>query len=315
MKNKYRLLKVLVTVVVLGFLLNFSMRRFSEKPMDHVRVHLIQGKIPVYFVDETDIKEIILQTNPSQKLGDANIPEMEKRIRTSLYIDSANVYLNLAGDIHVDIVQKVPVFRVNDGERSYYVSDKSKVFPLSKQYSPKCMLVSGNIPKEDFRGLVHLVQMINADSFLKDYFIGIKKEHNDYYLLTYDGNYEVELGDLEKTDIKLKGYKAFMDKYLVYQNPEKYSKISVKFDNQIVTTLKGKFKDSLAVSSPEPLPSAAASPVLLPKPEKKTTSVKNVASQKKPVKTAPKIAQTKIPSKKVTSAPAKKSKEKSKKNK
>ncbi len=48
---------------------------------------------------------------------------------------------------------------------------------------------------------------------------------------------KVEIGDLDRIDFKVKGFKTFVEKYLVYQAPEKYSKISVKYDNQIVTTL------------------------------------------------------------------------------
>ena len=29
-----------------------------------------------------------------------------------------------------------------------------------------------------------------------------------------------------------------MEKYLIYQSPDKYSKISLKYENQIVTTLR-----------------------------------------------------------------------------
>ncbi|MCB4236103.1 hypothetical protein LDL59_16505 [Kaistella anthropi] len=44
--------------------------------------------------------------------------------------------------------------------------------------------------------------------------------------------------------MKVKGFKTFVEKYLVFQNPEKYRKISVKYDNQIVTTLNPNFKEN-----------------------------------------------------------------------
>jgi cell division protein FtsQ len=62
------------------------------------------------------------------------------------------------------------------------------------------------------------------------------------------------LGDLDHIEFKIKGFKTFVEKFLVNQNPEKYSKISVKYDNQIVTTLNNGYKpeeDSLAIEKPK----------------------------------------------------------------
>lgn len=106
------------------------------------------------------------------------------------------------------------------------------------------MLVFGDVKKDEYKDVVKLVNRINADDFSKKYFIGIKKEKKNYNLLTTDGNYKVEIGDLDNIEFKLKGFKAFVEKFLVYQNPEKYSKISVKYNNQIVTTLNPRFPEN-----------------------------------------------------------------------
>ncbi|WP_199756444.1 hypothetical protein, partial [Corallococcus sp. AB032C] len=42
----------------------------------------------------------------------------------------------------------------------------------------------------------------------------------------------------------VKGFKAFVEKFLVFQDPQKYDKVSVRFDNQIVTTLNPHFKEN-----------------------------------------------------------------------
>lgn len=52
MKNKFRILKILVTVIIFGFLLSFSLKRFSEKPVQKIAVRLLDTSAPVYFIDE-----------------------------------------------------------------------------------------------------------------------------------------------------------------------------------------------------------------------------------------------------------------------
>ena len=244
MKNKFRILKILITVIIFGFLLSFSLKRFNNKSMEKVSVNLIQTKHPVYFIDEKDIREIVKKSNPERRIGDINIPELEKKLNKLPAVDSANVYLNLNGNLHLDIKQRVPAFRLNKNGNDFYVDGKGTEFPISKNYSFPCMLVTGDVDKSEYIKLAELVDKIDRDEFSKKYFIGISKEKENYNLLTSQGNYKVEIGDLENINLKVKGFKTFVEKHLVYQEPEKYTKISVKYDNQIVTTLNPYFKEN-----------------------------------------------------------------------
>lgn len=244
MKNKFRILKILITVIIFGFLLSFSLKRFNNKSMEKVSVNLIQTKHPVYFIDEKDIREIVKKSNPEKRIGDINIPELEKKLNKLAAVDSANVYLNLNGNLHLDIKQRVPAFRLNKNGNDFYVDGKGTEFPISKNYSFPCILVTGDVDKSEYIKLAELVDKIDRDEFSKKYFIGISKEKENYNLLTSQGNYKVEIGDLENINLKVKGFKTFVEKHLVYQEPEKYTKISVKYDNQIVTTLNPYFKEN-----------------------------------------------------------------------
>lgn len=235
MKNKYRILKIIFTVGIFVFLLKFSLERFSAQPLENISVKMIQQE-PVSFIDEKDVENIIRKENTSGRIGDLDIPSLERKIAAMRVVDSANVYLNLNGELNLDIIQRVPIFRL--GQKNVYVDEKGVEFPLSKNYSHPCMLVSGNVKKEEYLQLVELVKKIDQDKFSKNFFIGISKNGQDYELMTNDGHYKVELGDLENIDFKIKGFKTFVEKYLIYQDAEKYSKISLKYDNQIVTTLR-----------------------------------------------------------------------------
>ena len=39
-------------------------------------------------------------------------------------------------------------------------------------------------------------------------------------------------------------FKSFVEKFLIYQDPQKYTKVSVKYNNQIVTTLNPYFAEN-----------------------------------------------------------------------
>ena len=246
MKNKWRILKILSTVIIFGFLLSFSLKRFNNASMEKVSVNMVypQNSEKVYFIDEKNVKEFIRKSNPTKRIGDIDIPELEKEVNNFPSVDSANVYLNLNGNLNVDIVQKVPAFRLNKNGEDFYVDKKGVEFPISKNYSHPSMLVMGDVKRGEYVKLAELVDKINKDDFSRKYFIGIKKEKGSYNLLTSEGNFRVEIGDLDNIDFKVKGFKAFVEKFLVYQDPEKYDKVSVRFDNQIVTTLNPNYEEN-----------------------------------------------------------------------
>lgn len=295
MKNKYRILKIAVTVIILGFLLSFSLKKFSGQEITDNKISVkMNEKSPVYFIDEKDIKEIVNKENPSGKVGDLDIPGLEKKINALPAVDSANVYLNLNGKLNLDIKQRVPVFRLNNDGRDFYVDEKGIEFPISKTYSHPCMLVTGNVKPEEYEKLAELVEKIDKDDFSKKYFIGISKSNGNYNLLTSEGNYKVEIGDLDNIEFKVKGFKTFVEKYLVYQDPQKYNMISVKYQNQIVTTLNPYFKenDSILKSGHKdlakvPTASTVRKKETIPKP---VAVKKTISSTVKPkISTKPKI--------------------------
>lgn len=309
MKNKYRILKIAVTVILLGFLLSFSLKKFSGQKITDNKISVkMSEKTPVYFIDEKDIREIVKKENPSGKVGDLNIPALEKKINALPAVDSANVYLNLNGKLNLDIKQRVPVFRLNKNGRDFYVDEKGVEFPISKTYSHPCMLVTGDVQKDEYKKLAELVEKIDKDDFSKKYFIGISKDNGDYNLLTSEGNYKVEIGDLDNIEFKVKGFKTFVEKYLVFQDPEKYNMVSVKYQNQIVTTLNPYFKENDSILNVRNKELAKASivpaknPDDKPKPaEIKKTTKKITSSSSKP-KTVTKPKETKKTEKKPTAA-------------
>ena len=310
MKNKFRILKILITVIIFGFLLSFSLKRFNNKPMEKVTVNMTKTKNPVYFIDEKDVKDLVKSSNPTKRVGDIDIPLLEKKLNQLPAVDSANVYLNLNGNLNLDIKQRVPAFRLNKDGKDFYVDEKGNEFPISKNYSFPCMLVTGDVQKSEYQKLAELVDKIDNDEFSKKYFIGVSKEKGGYNLITSQGNYKVEIGDLDRIHLKVKGFKTFVEKYLVYQQGEKYSKISVKYDNQIVTTLNPNFEenDSIIVVGNKEL---AKLPLLAQKKEEaiKHSSTKATTAEKlKPVvkkNTAKKSEQTKTTAAKPKSAPEK----------
>lgn len=236
MKNKYRILKIILLLGILGYTLYFSLKRFNETKIQKIVIEMEQ-KEPVYFLTQNDIRELIAQVDPDFTCGGLNVRDLERNIRKKSAVDSANVHLGLNGCLSINIFQKIPMLRVQNGENNYYLDEKAERFAISKNYSHPTLLAEGNIKTKEYADLVNLVKFINSDAYLKKYFIGIRKINQGLFVLkTHNGNFNVELGDMKNIEVKLLGFKSFLEKHLAFEDPQKYSKISLKYNNQIVAT-------------------------------------------------------------------------------
>ena len=62
-------------------------------------------------------------------------------------IKSAQVYYTLDGYFHVEITQRKPVLRIMSGE-GYYVDEDGKIMPLSRKYTSRVVVATGNISRK-----------------------------------------------------------------------------------------------------------------------------------------------------------------------
>ena len=77
MKNKYRFLKILVTVILLGFLLSFSLKRFSKQDITDEKIS-VNGINARNSKDGTAIMNVLLEVTSTDQLK--NIMNQIKRV-------------------------------------------------------------------------------------------------------------------------------------------------------------------------------------------------------------------------------------------
>jgi len=87
-------------------------------------------KEPVSFINDKIVREIIRRENPTNRIGDLNILSLERAIRAMPMVDSANVYLKLNGQLNLDIIQRIPIFRLSKNDKYFYVDEKGVEFPI-----------------------------------------------------------------------------------------------------------------------------------------------------------------------------------------
>ena len=233
--------KYIIFLFLLGlsvFLYSFSSKRNSKKVVDKVVVEFEAGANN--FLTHAMVNKILTEDGTeikNQKKGVLNVFNLENMVIKNPYVENAAVFLSVTGTLKTIIRQRTAVARIMGDNSSYYIDKEGVMIPLSGNYTPRVLLISGVKNKINVKEMLSLVAYITKDNFLKKEIVGIEKlEDNNYQFSVRSGNYKIEFGKLSEIDVKFKKLKAFYNKAFVDKTIKNYKKINLKYHNQVVCT-------------------------------------------------------------------------------
>ena len=240
----------LVSLAVYGFM------QYRNQKVGRIVVH-IQRQGARGFLNGKEIISIIRKKNRvvGKQLKEIKMAQVEKTVSANPYVKEVDAYLNLFGDLMVNVTERTPLLRVyNLQNKSCYVDEDGGLFPLSTAFAPrvlpangyiKAKLVTGaNIFDKKYRHtslpvLFLLAKKIRANRFLRantsQLFVNSK---GDIDMVPELGRYVIHLGDSSKMNVKLENLEAFGKQVFAHGGWSKYRSINLAFTNQIVCTKK-----------------------------------------------------------------------------
>lgn len=226
---------VLLGVVV--FLFAFSANRNSSRAITTPQVEFVSEN-NLFITNET-VSKLLIQScggvkNVPKETLDLN--ELEKALKSNPMIKTAEVYVAVNGLLKAKIEQKTPIARVSTNA-SYYIDDEGLFMPLSKNYSARVPLVTGYVEKNNLKSVYKVARKIKDDEFLKKHVIEIHQDLNsEVFLRLRKYKFIVQLGDVNFLDKKVNNLKAFYKKNLKDKTLSNYSKVNLRFENQVICT-------------------------------------------------------------------------------
>ena len=210
-----------------------------------------------HFINEKVVERLLVDNGDNPILGTKfnllNLRKLEKKVLKNKLIKSCQISRSLGGSLVVRIVKENPIARIislsgsdSKFEGLYFDSD-GKLFPLSREFTKRVMLVSGSyfVGKKSLKSdkdinLIAFITKVNEDPFWKANVthLIIDSDQNIVFLPLI-GDFSVEYGmpKEEELETKLNKIKIFYQRIAPY-NMNKYKSISVKYQNQIVCQLK-----------------------------------------------------------------------------
>jgi len=204
------------------------------------------------FVSEKRIKEIVLNGVPKlyrSKLRNVDTEWLETKIEEHPWVEQAEIFkgyglndsLKFTGILNVNIKQKVPILRVMNGGDGFYLSEDGDKMPLSSLYTPKLIVVTGHVDMKYLKTqVVEFIKFINDNKFWKAQIQQIHiRGDNNLVLVPRIGNHLILFGKAENLELKFRNLKAVYENgFSKYGTWNKYKYVSLKYDNQVICTLR-----------------------------------------------------------------------------
>jgi len=213
----------------------------------------IDGDSGMHFLNKMDIQMLLTENGGDPLLGsrlrDVHLSDLENRVRKNRLVKKCQVFRDLKGNVVVEVEQEKPLARwintSNSGEwrntSGYYINDEGNFFPLSDSFSARTLLVSGpffsnskELKTKKGMMLMDLIRYLDTNEFWKAQVAGMYVDKDgEIQLTTVLGDQRIELGMAENFEAKFNKLRIFYEEELS-KDWSRYSKISVKFQDQIV---------------------------------------------------------------------------------
>ncbi len=229
--------------------ISFVEKKYNTKTCTAIDV-TIDNEYNNYFINEKDVIRTVTDDGQTKIIGmflnELEIDKIEDNLRENHFVEDVEVYKELNGTLSVNIYQCRPVARLVSSQMpDRYISDKGAVLPVSRRYTARVLLIDGPFAnKKDLTNLyetetgaklMELLQFIENDEFWKaqiaQLFIDASGNVKMYQQV---GRQVIDFGKPDMIEAKFKKIGIFYKEILPTKGWNSYTKVSVKFKNQIV---------------------------------------------------------------------------------
>ena len=217
-----------------------------------VKVSIDSGK-DIFFVNSDDVFEIINHNYPSglvgMRLDTLNLKDLEKDVSRNPFIQTAELYTTIRGDVTVKVEQREPIARViNNNRVSFYIDRNGVKMPASTKFTPRVPVFCGDIKINSepgrntadsilFNSMYSLALYIDGNSFWKAQVQQVNvTEKGEFEIIPMLGNQTILLGNANELDEKFRRAMIYYKEVLKNVDASKYSTVNVKYKNQIICT-------------------------------------------------------------------------------
>jgi len=209
----------------------------------------IRNEKKYHFIEQKEIMDLVINERDiditNTTLANLDIHSMERTLLADPWVAAAEVYVDNARVLNINVTQRVPVARIfGQNDTSYYLDTTLSAMPLSKNFIYYTTVVT-NVPRlqDDSAGtaikkqIVTMARAIQADSFWNAQVSEVIVDSD----LTFEftpvlGNQQIVFGDLSNMKEKFSNLFVFYKDVLNRIGWDKYDRLDVRFNGQVIAS-------------------------------------------------------------------------------
>ena len=178
-----------LAIVILVLMLSFTNQRqenqfisLNDITLKKSNDNFINKKIVLEYLEEKEITFDSIQLSKFKKENLENLIELHPAVK------SAEVYNDQKGKVNIELEQKRAVVRIKSKYSDYYLDEFANKMQLSSNYTPRLLVVTGDVNEEDHQSIFDFVMEINNSEFWNAQFTQIHFTNNDILLIPRVGS-------------------------------------------------------------------------------------------------------------------------------
>jgi cell division protein FtsQ len=218
---------------------------------DSTDAWFLKGKDIVKLLDKKGVKYL------GVPLSKINLIQVENAITSNQIVKVCKAFTGINGSLSIEVIQREPIVRIFDASgHGYYIDREGNIVTLSTRFSPHILVVNGDIQtpfvigkpininnmgdsdgEQKLKNIFALAKFISDDklwnSQIEQVYIN---RAGEFELVPRVGPHLILLGDIDDYAEKFEKLEIFYKEGLNNLGWNHYSKINLKFKDQIVCT-------------------------------------------------------------------------------
>ena len=230
-------------VVILGFVSGEA----EEVICNRIDV-VLSDTLKSGFVRDADIRTMFQQEGlqlQGYPLKDINTRKLEELLEKNAYIREADVSTDISGRMEIRLEQRVPLVRIMpEGKKGFYLDTQGEVLPLSEQFVPHILLLTGHVEKSEgddggrqLEDIHHFCSYVSTHPFWSQQIVQLYvNRRGEYEMIPRVGAHQILLGSLDGWDRKLRNLELLYRQGFSVYGWNTYGTINLKYTNQVICT-------------------------------------------------------------------------------
>ena len=249
-KNRWRKTVWTVLGVSTLCLLVAAVYQKNNKACTGIEVAMIHNENN-FFVDEKELVALLKSQGAveGQKIEKIHLNKLEKKLEKNKWIENAELFFDNRQVLQVRIEEKEPIARIfTSGGSSFYIDSTCMRLPLSDKMSARVPMFTSfpsdkeNLSRPDSELMVsvkELAMFIRSDDFWKAQVAQVDITSNGFEMIPTVGTHVVVLGNAGDYQRKFDRLFSFYKQVWTKVGFEKYDRLDVQYEGQVVATLTG----------------------------------------------------------------------------